>query len=158
MLAASRKHVHAIASSITVTLLLTASMCLGQSRQGNVLANVPFQFMVANHTLPPGRYIVTPVGETNLQIYANGQGVIFQTHNVAGKASEGTGKLVFHRYGSTYILSEVWMAGKGTGSRLFPSQAEKELARRSENEIAVLRAIPAGRCCGQDGLDISSSR
>ena len=41
---------------VTVTILLSASVCLGQSRRGDVIANVPFRFMVADHALPPGRY------------------------------------------------------------------------------------------------------
>jgi hypothetical protein len=85
MLAASRKCSGVVTNLILVTFLLTASMCLGQSRRGDVIANVPFPFVVADHSLPPGRYIVTPIGETNLRIYAKKQGFIFQTHSVTGR-------------------------------------------------------------------------
>lgn len=141
MLAAFRKYAGSMASPTIVALFLTASVCLGQSRRGDVIAYVPFPFMVAGHALSPGRYVVTPIGETNLRIYGNKQSVIFQTHSVTGKALEGVGKMVFHRYGGAYFLSEVWVAAKSTGSKLFPSHAEKELAQRTNSEVAVLTAV-----------------
>ena len=140
MLAASRKCAGVVTTLIFVTLLLTASTCLGQSRRGDVIANIPFPFVVADHSLPPGRYIVTPIGETNLRIYAKKQGVIFQTHSVAGKLPEGAGKMVFHRYGGAYFLSEVSVAASSAGRQLFTSRAEQELARQTNGEVAVLQA------------------
>lgn len=139
MLAAFRKYVGAKANLMIVTLLLSASMCFGQSRRGDVIANVPFPFMVSGHALPPGKYIVTPIGETNLRIYGDKQSVVFQTHNTSGKSPEGIGKVVFHRYGGAYFLSEVWVPATSTGRQLFTSQAEKELAQSTNREVAVLR-------------------
>jgi hypothetical protein len=124
---------------VTITLLLTASMCLGQSRRGDVIANIPFPFVVDGHALPPGGYIITPIGETNLRIYGNRKSVIFQTHSVEGKAPESVGKIVFHRYGGAYFLSEVWVAANSAGRQLFLSQAEQELGQRTNREVAVLR-------------------
>ena len=156
MLATFRKCVGA--NPIMVTLLLTVSTCFGQSRRGDVITNVPFPFMVADHELPPGRYIVTPIGETNLRIYANKKSVIFQTHCVAGKAPDLTARMVFHRYGNTYFLSEVWRAGNGTGSQLFTSQAERNLAQRTEQEIAVLHPAPVGEPCDHCRRDVPAAR
>lgn len=104
-----------------------------------MIANIPFPFVLDGHALPPGRYVVTPVGETNLRVYANKQSIIFQTHSVTGKAPEGSGKIIFHRYGGAYFLSEVWVAANSAGRQLFLSQAEKELAQRINSEVAVLR-------------------
>jgi hypothetical protein len=61
---------------------------------------------------------------------------------VQGKAPEGVADVVFHRYGDTYYLSEVWVAANGTGSQLFKSQAEKESTKRTNMEIAVLTVEP----------------
>jgi hypothetical protein len=144
MLDILRKRLSGTKSLFLVSLFLAASACFGQTKRGDVITNIPFPFVVANRTLPPGRYIVTPLGETNLRIYvAKNQGVIVQTHSVQGKASEGVTRVVFHRYGDSYFLSEVWVAANGTGSQVFPSQAEKESAKRSHREIAVLGAASA---------------
>jgi len=39
------------------------------------------------------------------------------------------GKLIFHRYGDRYFLSQMWMPGNPTGRELPPSKAELETAR-----------------------------
>ncbi len=144
MLDVLRKRLSATKSLMFVSLFLAASTCFGQTKRGDVITNVPFPFVVANRTLPPGRYIVTPLGETNLRIHvAQNQGVIVQTHSVQGNASEGVTRVVFHRYGDTYFLSEVWVAANGTGSQVFPTEAERESAKRSHGEIAVLSVASA---------------
>jgi hypothetical protein len=46
--------------------------------------------------------------------------------------------LMFHKYGNSYFLSEIW-TGESQGRRLFKSEREKELARESTGtDIAVL--------------------
>jgi hypothetical protein len=105
------------------------------------LRDIPFPFTVANHTLPPGRYTVTRIGETTLRVFnSHNQDTFVQTTGVEGKAPESTGELVFHRYGNAYFLSEVWVPANGIGRKVFQSLTEKELAgKRTEMEIAVLQ-------------------
>jgi hypothetical protein len=121
--------------------LLATSTAVGQTNRGDTITDVPFAFTVANHTLPPGRYTVTRMGEITLLIFnSHKQGTVVLTTRVEGKAPESTGKMVFHRYGSAYFLAEVWAAGNGIGRRVPPSRAENELAGTgAANEIAVLR-------------------
>src|SRR5437016_4029786 len=38
-------------------------------------------------------------------------------------------KLVFHRYGSTYFLSQIWMAGESTGRELAQTRQERAIER-----------------------------
>jgi hypothetical protein len=62
------------------------------------------------------------------------------THAVEGKAPESQGKMVFHRYGGSYFLSEVWVAGGGAGRKVFESRTEEELdVKGAEMQIAVLQ-------------------
>jgi hypothetical protein len=121
--------------------LLATSTVVGQTNRGDTIANIPFGFTVANHALPPGRYTVTRLGETMLRILSShNQGTVVLTTKVEGKSPESAGRMVFHRYGNTYFLSEVWVAASGTGRKVFRSRAEDELAGRlAEMEIAVLR-------------------
>lgn len=121
--------------------LLVTSTALGQSNQGDTIADIPFAFSVANHTLPAGRYTVTRLGETTLRISSpHNQSTVVLTHAVEGKAPESKGKVVFHRYGDAYFLSEVWVAPNGAGRKVFESRAEEELVgKRIEMQIAVLQ-------------------
>ena len=124
--------------------LLATSIAVGQGSRGETVADIPFTFTVANHSFPPGRYTVTRLNQTLLRIFnSHNQGTVFLTHSAKGVAPEETGKMVFHRYGGTYFLAEVWVAANGTGSRLFQSRAEKKLAGTgAEKEIAELRIVP----------------
>jgi|SRR5579863_2007696 len=121
--------------------LLVTSTALGQSNQGDTIADIPFAFTVANHILSAGHYTITRLGEASLRISSpHNQGTVVLTLAVEGKAPESKGKMVFHRYGESYFLSEVWVAGSGMGRKVFQSRAEEELARkRIEMEIAVLQ-------------------
>jgi hypothetical protein len=124
--------------------LLATSIAVGQSNRGETVADVPFTFTVANHSFPAGRYTVTPINQTLLRIFNfHNQGTVVLARSTDGMAPEETGKMVFHRYGGTYFLAEVWVAANGTGSRLFQSRAEKKLAGTgAEKEIAELRIVP----------------
>jgi hypothetical protein len=132
------------ALQVLMTLLLVASASLGQSTRGELIANIPFSFFVANRVLPPGRYIVTAVGDVDIRIYSSeNQGVLIPTHRTQGRAPESVGKVIFHGYGDAYFLSEVWIPDKDTGRQLFTSRAEKESAAKGTTaEIAVLRTAP----------------
>jgi hypothetical protein len=121
--------------------LLATSIAVGQSNRGETVADIPFTFTVANHSLPPGHYTVTPVNQTLLRIFnSHNQGTVVLTTRVEGKPPESTGKMVFRRYGDAYFLSEVWVGASGTGREVFQSRSEEELAeKRTQMEIAVLQ-------------------
>jgi hypothetical protein len=120
--------------------LLAASTAVGQTKPGDTIVDIPFAFTVSNHTLPAGRYIVTRPSQKFLRIFnSQNHGTFALTNRVEGKAPE-SGKMVFHRYGNAYFLSEVWVSGSRTGRKVLQSRSEKELAgRRTEMEIAELQ-------------------
>lgn len=122
----------------TVLLVMTAS-AFSQVREGDVVADVPFAFVVPGRTLPPGHYTVKRLNDL-LSIADQQQSLFVPTHSVQRTAHEDTSKMVFHRYGDLYFLSEVWVGGSSTGKVLFPTRAERELADRgAERELAVVR-------------------
>lgn len=119
---------------------LLVSSALGQNNRGDTVTNIPFAFTVTNHTLPAGRYTVTRMSETALGIFnVHHQGTIVLTHEIEGEADGSTARIVFHRYGNAYFLSEVWLAARATGRKAFPTSAERELAAtETGSELAVL--------------------
>ena len=117
-------------------LLLAASTSFAQTRQGDVVANIPFPFVVAHQTLPAGHYIVSPANADALGIHdANNRGTFVPTESTQRSANDNSCKLVFHRYGDTYFLSEVWVAGNSNGRTLFRSRAERELAESGKEKV-----------------------
>jgi hypothetical protein len=125
---------------LSAALLLAASVSFAQTQPGDLVADVPFAFVVAGRTLPPGHYVVNNLNE-NLGIHnANNQGVLVPVHREQRPPRENSSKMVFHRYGDTYFLSEVWVGGNSIGRALFPSRAESKLIESGkEREIAEVR-------------------
>jgi hypothetical protein len=126
-----------------MTLFLTAASALAQSV--NLKANVPFDFIVNGRTLPSGTYAIR-----SLQ---TGSSVAVQVQNVDSKESlialpsrtqartiPSESKLVFHRYGQTYFLSQVFMEGEVAGRELPKSHWETELAKNDSSEDVKLAA------------------
>jgi len=94
--------------------------------------NIPFQFQVGETVLPAGEYVVSRNGLTNLAI----RGLDRKTTPILFMAATGIIKpaqntsLIFHRYGSTYFLSQVWQGGGQNGQQLVVSKAERVTARQ----------------------------
>jgi hypothetical protein len=57
------------------------------------------------------------------------------TESTQRSANDNSCKLVFHRHGDTYFLSEVWVAGNSNGRTLFRSRAERELAESGKEKV-----------------------
>jgi len=126
-----------------VAALVATSPAIGQSNRGDTITNIPFAFKVAHQALPPGRYTITRIGEITRIFDSRNHSEFVYTFKVDGRAAEGLGKLVFHRYGNVYFLSEVWLADDASGRKVFPTLAEKEFAGKGmPAQIAVLRIAP----------------
>lgn len=126
--------------------LLAALAAVAQNSSGKVLVNVPFEFVVGSQHMPPGRYMVTSAAYGFLRIHdtevADNQ--MFLPVNSIYSDSPKDAKLVFHRYGDTYFLAEVWNGG-AIGREVLKSKAEKEILAgrlnpsRPKAEVAVVR-------------------
>jgi hypothetical protein len=125
-----------------IAALLSASAAVGQSNRGDTVADIPFAFTVANHTLPPGRYTVTRLSEKAIRIVnSQNQGTFALNDKLERRAAESS-KMVFHRYGNAYFLSEIGVSGSRTGAKVIRSRFENELAeKRTEMEIAELQFV-----------------
>jgi hypothetical protein len=133
--------------AVLAVALLTVSAAVAQTGPGDVIVNVPFSFVVANHQMQPGRYIVTPVNYGTLRIFntEDSKNQMFVSVHSVESSKLTDPKLVFHRYGSSYFLTQVWNGNRDTGREVPKSKAEKEIASASPSnprpraEIAVLR-------------------
>jgi hypothetical protein len=93
---------------------------------GDIRANVPFSFTVNKKVLPPGTYTVSSSAAHSLVFRGGSAGAITLGQH-AESSTLTSPKLVFHRYGDTYILREVWM-GRASGYQLPETARERELA------------------------------
>jgi len=129
--------------ALYTALLLAAPVSMAQTKRGDVAADIPFPFVVAGQTLPAGHYIVSPVSNSYLRIQGSAhQGRFAPTNITQRSASDTRCKLVFHRYGDSYFLSEVWVTGNARGRQLLRSRAERELTAKAaaeENTVVAAR-------------------
>lgn len=132
-----------ISIAVCGALLATSLAAVAQATRGDVVVDVPFAFQVGGQALPAGHYIVAPKGDA-VQIFDSQTHSLFVPVHSASRAADSESKLVFHRYGDSYFLSEVWVQGNTIGKELFPSRSERELrTRKAEMELAVVRPASA---------------
>lgn len=111
----------------------------GQSLAYRVKANIPFDFIVADKTLPAGEYFVSRTrqysGDDVLTISTvDGRALAVRlTVGVQSLTPKKQGVLVFHRYGNQHFLSQVWPRGSSMGRSLLRSRTERELERDAKN-------------------------
>jgi len=133
-----------IAKGLTMLMLVvglafaSAAVANGQSGR-QMTARIPFEFVVADKTLPSGQYQVgnTGIGGDALAVRdVDGKNNVMHLTNNAGIGNDMRSKLVFHRYGSTYFLSQVWIAGNG---RELTKSKQERAAERELKSIAAYR-------------------
>jgi hypothetical protein len=115
-------------------LLIAAGSAYAQSAR----FNVPFQFTVDKTVMPAGSYFIKSafpdLGDSGVLIIQNGQAGrsrYFTTNNpVRSLGAQAQTKLVFHCYGGSCFLLQVW-TGSNVGWQLTKSSQELELAKQS---------------------------
>ena len=116
--------------------------------KGNMLISkveIPFDFSIGDKTLPAGTYSITRVTQDKIVIQLSsedGREVIrISTFGVQAKETPGIGKLIFHRYGETYFLFQIWESDDIQGRQVSKSRTERsverDLAKKSEKPSIV---------------------
>jgi hypothetical protein len=124
--------------AVALTLLVTTA----SAQTVNVKAKIPFNFVVNRATMPAGEYVLESMDRDGgvLGIRgSNAKGMSLVISNACESLKAAThSKLIFHRYGSRYFLSQVWIAGNNRGRELRPSAREIEVAKDFSVQEVVL--------------------
>jgi hypothetical protein len=141
-----------VMTSLLVLSILAASQVA--RAQENMVVNVPFAFVAGQVTLPAGEYRVD-LSSSSLallltQIGNPSASAIAVTMRTQASQPQADSKLVFHRYGDRYFLSQCWRAGSSSGRELRKSAREKEIAlvasmRTPEQVLVTARLNPPQR-------------
>ncbi len=127
---------------VGLTLATAAVSANAQSRK--VIANIPFEFVVGDKTLPGGEYSLrsATAGDKILMVQGadNGKSALRHSYPTEQIRNKTHARLLFHRYGQSYFLVEVW-DGQSTGRRIVKSRQERAI----ERELAriPLASIPS---------------
>ena len=95
----------------------------------------PFDFVVGDQLVPAGEYIVRVVSAPMLLSFTSTDGKINTTIRslpLQKTETETKFRLIFHRYGVHYYISEIWTPGYRTGRIMLQHPSELELAKNGE--------------------------
>ena len=129
---------------VTVSFMTAVTSAHGQSSR-MVVADIPFDFNVGGKVLMAGEYTVKAFNANGdalaISNKQSNETAIRLTLSIEADRVPDQTKLVFHRYGQRYFLSEVWSAGERTGRTLHKSREERAIESQlaaipSKNELA----------------------
>ena len=120
------------------------------AQTGFVKVDVPFAFESGDAHLPPGVYRIRMSAITPFVKIEGDKSSAYQMMMTdSSTRSSSVGKVVFRRYGSRYILKQVWTAGNTRYIRTPKSKVEKQLELEStqantqtpQSDIALLATL-----------------
>jgi hypothetical protein len=121
-------------------------LCVGaiglQAQSYTLAADIPFAFHANGGNLPSGKYVFQKEVNRDVQSLRNRQTgrSLFLGVAPQSKVNHASPRLVFHRYGSEYFLSEIWN-DQGTGTHFAASKLEAELRERKAEAKAETATV-----------------
>jgi len=100
---------------------------------GTLEVDVPFQFHVGNAKLPPGKYNIHVLDNTDLTVMeissADGSSsALFEVREAEAKTEPNKSELIFSKYGNRYFLDKLFDESNPSGSAVIKSGYEKKMA------------------------------
>ena len=131
---------------VVMTLVVLSGMAAAQLiGSTKVVAQVPFEFMVANKIVPAGECAVQAITmDGNTLVIRNAEAkvaLVSRSSQSEGKQDASNYALVFKHYGDRYFLSGIKLEGSNITYRLPESRAETEL--RASNASATEETLLA---------------
>jgi len=121
--------------SLFVALIFALTMHPSKARAqviGNLEADIPFQFHAGNTELPPGKYIIHVLDNSDLTIMeissADGKvSALFDVRDAEAKSAPAANELVFNKYGNRYFLAKLFDESNPSGSAVIESRYETRI-------------------------------
>jgi len=112
---------------------------------GDLDAEIPFQFHVGTRELPAGKYRIHVLDEGSLRVMEitsmdSSTSALFQVQESDAKSAPAQSELIFNKYGDNYFLSKLYDEGNPSGSELIESRYEKQL---SKGAVVAQEHLPA---------------
>jgi hypothetical protein len=102
--------------------------------------DVPFDFIVNDHTMPAGQYTITQASNDWEVISGDAGRVVTFAPAVVDGASGSNNLLIFHQLGDKYFLAELWPSGstrgRAVGGHSLEREARKSLVARNVKVIS----------------------
>jgi hypothetical protein len=101
---------------------------------GDLEADIPFQFHVGNTKLPPGKYTIHVVDNSDLTTMeissADGSSsALFEVRDAEANTAPAKSVLIFNKYGHRYFLEKLFDESNPSGSAVVKSGYEKRIGQ-----------------------------
>ena len=101
---------------------------------GDLEVDVPFQFHAGNSKLPPGKYFIHVLDNSDLNIMEitsvdGATSALFEVHAAEANSAPAKSELIFNKYGNRYFLEKLFDEANPSGSEVLESRYEKRIAR-----------------------------
>lgn len=125
-------------SVIGMLALLSMTSARAQSTTRMHVA-IPFAYSVDGKILPAGEYEVrTNVnGLVAIRYQDRSPVAALVGYHVETAKGGDRSRLIFHRYGNTYFLSQIWVEGYTSGIELKKSSAEREYVAKAATAVEL---------------------
>jgi hypothetical protein len=131
-----------IAAALAIGVIASAPSAFAASAETIATVNVPFSFWMGNHELPAGAYRMLLRSNKMLQLNGpHGQTYMIMVHEAISSKTPRTGYILFHRYGETYFLDQVWSGETNIGVECSRTRAERQMVVASKRSTAGLTQI-----------------
>ena len=100
---------------------------------GGLEVNVPFQFHAGDTKLPPGKYVIHALDNSDLTILEissadNSTSALFEVKDAEANSAPAKSELIFNKYGNRYFLARVFDQGNPYGSAVIESRYEQKIS------------------------------
>jgi hypothetical protein len=101
---------------------------------GDLEVSIPFQFHAGSTKLPPGKYVIHMLDNSNLTIMeissADGStSALFDVESVEANSEPAKNELIFNKYGNRYFLAKLFDQENPNGSKVVESRYEKRIGQ-----------------------------
>jgi hypothetical protein len=110
-----------------------------------------FPFTVGNATVPAGSYTIRPDDDNPaiLELTGSHASVLFQTEDAEARETPAKTEVVFKRYGTGYVLKDVFLAGSNSGAETISVEGEKHAAKQrgpeGEQRVAARKKVDTSK-------------
>ena len=134
---------HLLSCFVALVFVLTMHSTKAQAQiVGNLEVDIPFQFHAGNAKLPPGKYTLHLLENTDLTVMEitsvdNSTSALFEVGRTQVSSAPAKSELIFNKYGNRYFLAKVFDEGNPAGSEVLESRYEKRMSEVAESQENV---------------------
>jgi hypothetical protein len=133
-----------------MALIFALTMYPGKAQaqlSADIEANISFPFYAGSTKLPPGKYFIHPLDNSDLTVMeissADGStSALFEVRASEANAAAGKGELIFNKYGNRYFLAKLFDEDNADGGQVIESRYEKTVNKAT---LEAQEHVPASR-------------